>query len=175
MRSLLFLIIPFLTFSAKPYPLIKYQIPQIQYTIRIPLLDGTVNEKYKDSIINACIDASIEINDLAAICFAESSMMKITDHPNDLDISPFGLHETKEIHAERVEKWGPYDPHNINEAARISALEYKEELDKFNNKALAFSAYHRGTNWVDKNGVCHYYIKMINNYMEDYCGREAVK
>jgi hypothetical protein len=87
-----------------------------------------------------------------------------------MDISPFGLYETKAIHAERAKKWGEYDPHNVYDAARISALEYKEELDKFKDNALAFSAYHKGTNWVDKHGVCNYYMKMINHYLEVYCG-----
>jgi len=167
LRRLLFLIIPLLTFSAKLYhPFVKYEIFIEMCKIEIPLL----KEEYYDAFFMAANYAQVEVLDLAAICYAESSMMKFKNHPNKLDVSPMGLHETKKIHAERVKKWGEYNPNNPYDYTRISALEYKEELDKFRNKDLAFSAYHKGTNWVDKHGVCHYYIKMINHYMEAYCG-----
>jgi hypothetical protein len=108
---------------------------------------------------------------LYAIAYAESSNGKNTDHPYQYDRGWFGLCESPEIRAERVAKWGQYDPDDPQQAAVIAghilAEHRKNLLRRYPNaapeeiEALTITAYHKGLAWTIKNGVYWPYVKKV--------------
>ncbi len=108
---------------------------------------------------------------LYAIAYAESSNGKNTDHPYQYDRGWFGLCESPAIRAERVIKWGDYDPDDPAQAAVIAghilAEHRKNLLRRYPNaapeeiEALTITAYHKGLAWTIKNGVYWPYVKKV--------------
>ena len=108
----------------------------------------------------------------AAIAYAETVCGLQPDHPDKWDISDFGLHERPLYHAERVAKWGEYDPEVYQDAALIAALELGEELVYYDDLSLAYSAYTDGRRGVSKHGVNKKYWKRVEEYLR-MCGMEV--
>jgi hypothetical protein len=108
---------------------------------------------------------------LYAIAYAESSNGTNTDHPYQYDRGWFGLCESPEIRAERVIKWGDYDPDDPSQAAVIAGhilAEHRANLSRRYPDAatdeidqLVITAYHKGFAWTVRNGVYWPYVKKV--------------
>ena len=98
---------------------------------------------------------------LRGIDFAESSCGKRLKHSNPNDKGRFGLHESPAIRAERIRKWGYYDPHNPGDAAIIAGHIYMEHLARFGDESLAIAAYHQGTRGIMRYGADAEYIMRV--------------
>lgn len=100
---------------------------------------------------------------LRGIDFAESSCGKRLKHSDPHDKGRFGLHESSETRAERVRKWGYYNPHNPGDAAIIAGHIYMEHFARFGDESLAIAAYHQGTRGIMRYGADAGYIMRVRS------------
>jgi len=108
---------------------------------------------------------------LYAIAYAESSNGANLAHSNPLDAGWFGLHERKDIRAERVGKWGWYDPDDPMQAATIAGRILSEHRANLSRRypdkaldeieALTITAYHKGLAWTVRHGVYSRYVRRV--------------
>jgi len=170
MKYVLIVLFIFLVFS--PSAFFNFYTEQIEYypcyncppehnsNFKLPLLtDNKLNIIYKYS-------RKYGINPMyiASINYAETVMGKWKVHKNPTDKGEFGLHESKAIRLERVEKWGEYNAEIYEDACKIATLELKEELDYFGTMQQAFSAYNTGRFGTENKGINKDYLKSIYKY-----------
>jgi hypothetical protein len=154
--------LPFLGFNTKDieyFPCYNCP-PEYSPNFKLPLLtDKKLNILYKYS-------RKYGVNPMyiASINYAETVMGKWKIHKNPTDKGEFGLHESKAIRLERIEKWGKYNPDIYDDSCRIATLELKEELDYFNTIEEAFSAYNTGRFGTESKGINKDYLKSIYKY-----------
>jgi len=120
---------------------------------------------------NAAIATSNRPDLLYAIAYAETTNGTDLAHRNPLDAGWFGLHERQDIRAERVGKWGWYNPNDPMQAARIAGLilaEHRANLSRrYPDKApdeieaLTITAYHKGLDWTCRHGVYSPYVGRV--------------
>ena len=102
---------------------------------------------------------------IASINYAETVMGKYKIHRNPIDKGEFGLHESKIIRSERVDKWGYYDPNIYDDCCKISTLVLLENLEFFDyDIEKGFSSYNTGIQGTIDNGINYNYLKSIYKY-----------
>ena len=98
---------------------------------------------------------------LKGIRYAESSYGTNCAHPDPLDIGDYGLHETPEYHAERASKWGEYSPYCPLQSAIIAGHIIMENYRIMGDIDSAISAYRRGRNGTNRNGIDRMYVHKV--------------
>jgi len=98
---------------------------------------------------------------LKGLCFAESSLGTNLNHPDPHDRGWFGLHETPEIHAERVRLYGEYDADDPTQAAYISGRYYMDNLSKLGSEDRAIAAHKQGPTGVRRDGIDVEYVERV--------------
>lgn len=118
---------------------------------------------------------------LHGLAFAESSCGRNIRHRDPMDIGWFGLHEDKDLRAERLWRYGEYDANNPSQAAVIAGkilmhnykyfigerrdairmlhAEAMRELD--NPMDQAISSYNQGINGYKNRGLNQKYIDTV--------------
>lgn len=98
---------------------------------------------------------------LKGIRFAESSYGANIDHPDPYDTGDFGLHEKPSYRAERVEKWGGYNPYCPLDSAIIAGYIIMENYRIMGDMDKAISAYRRGRTGTNRNGIDRLYVDRV--------------
>lgn len=76
-----------------------------------------------------------------------------------------GRFQLREVYrAERVAKWGEYDPRDPREAAIIAGRIYMEALAALGSEDLAIAAHRQGITGVRENGPTAWYIERVRRY-----------
>ena len=96
---------------------------------------------------------------LQAIALVESGERDDAVGPDGLDLGRFQLRAL--YYAERVAKWGSFDPFDPAQAARIAALILEENYRALGSWPLAISAYNRGISGTKKHGIAQNYLKKV--------------
>lgn len=81
----------------------------------------------------------------------------------DDGVSKGRMQINERFRAERVAKWGRYDPFLPLDAVRIASCVFQENLDYFDNEYLAIAAYQKGRRGVVINGPDPRYVKNVKN------------
>lgn len=136
--------------------------PAESFTWTLPPEDlSAVPEAYRETIRAAAREAGIPARILAGIAFAESSFRADPHHPDPLDRGMFGLHESQAIRAERVARFGEYDPLDPGQAARVAAGILAEHRETFRDWRLAIAAYRQGAAGVRRDGAAEWYVVRV--------------
>ena len=98
---------------------------------------------------------------LKGIAFAESSYGTNCAHPDPLDIGDYGLHESDAIRAERVAKYGYYNPYCPLDSATIAGKIIMEHYLAMGDMDKAISAYRRGRTGTNRNGIDWQYVNRV--------------
>ena len=119
---------------------------------------STVPLEYREAIHSAAESAGVPVRILAGIAFAESSFRPAPVHPDPFDRGMFGLHETPAIRAERVARYGEYDPLVPGEAARVAAGILADHRVRLGSWIHAVSAYRQGARGLSEQGIDWEYV-----------------
>ena len=138
----------------------EYKIPARMAVYHLPL----VSDEDATVLCIAANEAGIQVDDLAAVWWAETELGTNLKHINPVDKGHFGL--SRRWRAERVSKWGEYDPNDLASSARIAALELAEGYAYFREREKMFAEYHQGRTGVLTNGVKQAYIRRIDRYLK---------
>lgn len=117
--------------------------------------------EYRRDITLAASVCGVPVRILAGVAFAESSFRPDPAHPDPLDRGMFGLHESEEIRAERVAKYGEYDPLDPGMAAIVAARILAEHRANFGDWSRAIAAYRQGASGVRREGVEWWYVERV--------------
>lgn len=98
---------------------------------------------------------------IKGIRFAESSYGTNCAHPDPLDIGDFGLHELPSYHAERVPKWGEYNPYCPLQSAIIAGNIIMENYRIMGDIDKSISAYRRGRTGTNRDGIDWEYVEKV--------------
>lgn len=140
-------------------PKVSYEIPANMSRYTLPLISD-------EDVTTLCIaanEACIQVDDLAAVWWAETNLGTNLNHVNPIDRGHFGL--SHRWYAERKRKWGDYNPNRLASSARIAALELGEGYAYFGDRVHMFAEYHQGRVGVLTDGVKLAYIRRINKYL----------
>jgi hypothetical protein len=100
---------------------------------------------------------------LIGIDFAESSCGKNIVHPDPNDKGRFGIHDSEDYRAERVAKYGYYDPDNFLSAAILTGRLFMDNYKLLGNTADAICAHKQGLTGVRRDGRAEWYLERVLN------------
>jgi len=118
---------------------------------------------YRHDIALAASVCGVPVRILAGVAFAESSFRPDPAHADPLDRGMFGLHESTDIRAERVAKYGEYDPLDPGTAAIVAARILAEHRVNFGDWSRAIAAYRQGASGVRRDGIGWWYVERVRN------------
>ncbi|MGL5913520.1 MAG: transglycosylase SLT domain-containing protein [Bacteroidales bacterium] len=99
---------------------------------------------------------------LEGLAFAESSFRQFALGDDGNSKGMFQINEY--YREERLQKFGYYDPYNVEDSCYVAGMILSENYKKLGDWGLAVASYRQGVYGVKSNGASMWYVNRVLNY-----------